>query len=388
MKTLIKRENTVYACYLTYFLSGIVILSFGAIMPELIAQKGLSYTLAGGLLTCLTIGNFLATVIYPILCTRIKEKYVTTALCLLYPIFLYLFTYVDNVLFLYISILLIGINRGIITLTNNRTVNAAANNSPKHLNLLHMSYAVGALLSPFLIALLIKAGIGWEVLLRSIALVTIAIPILYFCMDSQLLSGKITTAAKTPETKSYFKVLAYYLALGMVFSYMGLENTVSGWFETYLQKTGIMSETLATMMVSITWLMILIGRLIVAKLTDKFKTTTILFSITIIQFVAVVLLLNAHTSVAVVIALVLFGLGLAGIYPTLMAYTGGIVNNSNLGMSILTGVGAVGGMVLPQLIGIVADSFGFNKAIMLMLINSIVLVVLGYISLKDWRRKK
>lgn len=169
---------------------------------------------------------------------------------------------------------------------------------------------------------------------------------------------------------------------------MGLENTVNGWFETYLQKTGIMSETLATMMVSITWLMILIGRLIVAKLTDKFKTTTILFSITIVQFIAVIFLLNAHTSAVVVVALVLFGLGLAGIYPTLMAYTGGIVNNSNLGMSILTGIGAVGGMVLPQLIGIVADSFGFNKAITLMLINSIVLVVLGFISLKDWRRKK
>ena len=418
MKYSIQPDKTAYACYLTYFMSGVVILSFGAIMPELIIGKGLSYTLAGGLLTCLTIGNFLATVLYPALCVRIKEKYVTTSLCFLYPICLFLFTVVGKVVLLYVLILLIGLNRGIITLTNNRTVNAATNNSPKHLNFLHMSYALGALLSPFLIAILTRAGIGWETLLRAIALITFLIPIIYLCMDEEMLSGRLTadkagqlsdvnsdekvlsecsdvstgdvgnTRGGHAVSKSYFAVGGYYLALGMIFSYMGLENTVNGWFETYLQQTGIMSETLATMMVSITWLMIMIGRLVVAKLTEKVGTTTLLFTITAVQFVAVILLLNAHTAASVVIALVLFGLGLAGIYPTLMAYTGRIVNNANLGMSVLTGIGTIGGMVLPQLIGIVADARGFSNAIVLMLVNSIILVILGFITIPYGKRKE
>lgn len=386
---------TIKACYLCYFMSGIVILSFGAILPELIRQKGLSYTLAGGLLTCMTIGNFLSTIVYPILCSKIKEKYVTCTLCTLYPICLFLFTISKSVVILYLLILLIGLNRGVITVTNNRTVNAVTNNSPKHLNILHMSYALGALLSPFAIALLTRAGIGWETLLRGISLITILIPLLYLMMDGRLLSGKIAVGGESTDENEnrdlkpkdndlrnvsrFLRIGAYWIALIMVFSYMGLENTVNGWFETYLQNVGIMSETLATVMVSVTWAMILVGRLIIASISDKFKTSHILCGITILQFIAVILLLNAHSAVMVVISLVLLGLGLAGIYPTLMALGGEIVNNSNAGMSLLTGVGAVGGIVLPQLIGIVADVQGFNTAILLMGINSVILLATGII---------
>ena len=406
-------KRTVYSCYLTYFMSGVVILCFGAIMPELITQKGINYTLAGGLLTCLTIGNFISTMLYPALCARIEEKYVTVALCCLYPVCLFLFTIVGSLAVLYVLIFLIGLNRGIITLTNNRTVNAATGNSPKHLNLLHMCYAVGALLSPFLIALLTKAGISWETILRGIALITIAIPVLYAFVDKDMVAGKSaevkgSTAADADavnkagsdnadgndaggnnagSAKVFLKVAGYWLVLGMIFCYMGLENTVNGWFETYLKQRGIMSDTMATMMVSVTWAMIMIGRIAVASLAGKIKTSHILSAITVIQLIAVILLLNADTGVMVVISLVIFGFGLAGIYPTLMAYTGDIVNNSNLGMSILTGCGAIGGMLLPQLIGIVADASGFDTAIVLMLVNSIILVVLGVLTIFESKKR-
>lgn len=415
-------KNTVYSCFTTYFMSGVVIMCFGAIMPELIAQKGISFTLAGGLLTFLTVGNLVSTMLYPAVCVRFRERNVRVVLCSLYPICLFLFTLAKSLFVLYILIFLIGLNRGIITLTNNRTVNEVTGNSTRHANLLHMCYAVGALLSPFLIALLTNVGISWETILRGIAIITIAIPVLYMRVDTQTITdskediscaeGKVQNRAQVNITSEepefmaatakadankkidsgkasvFLCMIGFWLMLGMNFCYMGLEYTVNGWFETYLQQRGIMSDTMATMMVSVTWAMMMIGRIIIASLSGKIKTPYILSAITIIQLIAVILLFNSNTASMVAISLVILGLGFAGISPTVIAYTGSIVNNSHLGISVLTGVGSLGGIFLPQLIGIVADSSGFNSAIALMLVCSIVLAVLGFLTIIESGGKK
>lgn len=377
-RNLIKR--TVFPCYITYLLSGFVILCFGAIMPELIEDKGLSYTLAGGLLTCLAIGNLLASFVYPIMCAKLDERYVSTILCTLYPICLFAFTVVDSIVLLYVLIFFIGINKGVITLVNNRVVNAATNNSVKHLNLLHMSYAIGALLSPFLIAVLTKVGVGWETLLRIIAVLTVIISVLYSRMDMGIIPAPVQKSDKPTKGKQsyvFFLSAMYWIATGMIFCYMGLENTVNGWFETYLQGRGLLSPTMATVMVSVTWLMIMIGRIIIASLSDKIKTEHILLTITAIQLVAIVMLIAADSAALVVTALVILGLGLAGTYPTIMSYVGKVLNNSNIGISVVTGIGSLGGILTPQFIGIVADKSGFSKAILLMAANSVVLTLLG-----------
>ena len=52
--------------YLGYILSGAVITIFGAILPHLIEEEQLNYAVAGGLISILAIGNFCASIIYPL----------------------------------------------------------------------------------------------------------------------------------------------------------------------------------------------------------------------------------------------------------------------------------------------------------------------------------
>lgn len=395
MTIFLLKHKTVIACYVTYFLSGIVILSFGAILPELIVEKGLSYTLAGGLLTCLTIGNFLSSVVYPLMCSKIEEKYVSTVMCMIYPICLFAFTITSSIAFLYVLIFLIGVNKGIITLVNNRVVNAATNNSVKQLNILHMSYAIGALLSPFIIAVFTRFGISWKTILRIVAICTIALPIIYYKTDISILSknvrrdtDEVREGGTDKKKYAFFFMALYWIAAGMIFCYMGLENTVSGWFETYLRDRGILSVTMATIMVSVTWLMIMIGRIIIASISDKVRAEYILLAITFIQLIAVSMLIMADSAGLVVTSLVILGLGLAGIFPTVMSLVGKILNNSNVGMSVVTGFGSLGGILIPQIIGIVADGKGFSLAILLMLGGSVVLTLLGVVTVIVGTRRK
>ena len=60
------RRSVINHCYLAYFISGMVILIFGGILPNLIDARNLSFTAAGGLLSFLAIGNLCSSLVYQV----------------------------------------------------------------------------------------------------------------------------------------------------------------------------------------------------------------------------------------------------------------------------------------------------------------------------------
>ena len=117
-------------------------------------------------------------------------------------------------------------------------------------------------------------------------------------------------------------------------------------------------------MVSVTWIMIMIGRIVIASISKNVPPAKILAVISVLQFASVLILVFAGNTAMAVAALVLLGLGMAGAFPTTTAFTGDLMGNSPLGMSVFTGIGSLGGILTPQVIGVLADRLGFQAAIM------------------------
>ncbi len=80
-------------------------------------------------------------------------------------------------------IFLIGITKGMITIINNHAIRQVTGSSNKYLNLLHMWYAVGAFLSPFVTMILMGAGMNWKTILQLLAVLTVLIVVSYATMD-------------------------------------------------------------------------------------------------------------------------------------------------------------------------------------------------------------
>lgn len=137
------KRSVIDHCYLTYFISGMVILIFGVILPNLIEERNLSFTAAGGLLSFLAIGNLCSSLVYPVFCGMMSQKTAVVVLAIPYPVCLFLFTMGLPVPVLYVMIFLIGITKGMITIINNHAIRQATGSSNQYLNLLHMWYAVG-----------------------------------------------------------------------------------------------------------------------------------------------------------------------------------------------------------------------------------------------------
>ena len=431
--------------YLGYILSGAVITIFGAILPHLIEEEQLNYAVAGGLISILAIGNFCASIIYPLAKRHFSHRAVVVAITGFSPILMFLLTIHPPVYFMYVLVFALGITKGTVTIINNLAMNVATNSSTKYLNILHTTFAVGAFASPFIMAALLALGFPWRIIMYILCVAGAIFPLNYWTMDYQMLEAPQPSAANAadhhaagcsaaepagttprsaattssagaadstaaaadaaqggdgssagcieqgqatgaPNLQALLTNRSFLIITFIMFMYVGFENTVNGWFVTYLKDTGVMTSALATAMVSVTWIMMMAGRMGTAQFLQNVNKLQIILVSALIDFVAIVLLVNTHTATMAAIIIAVLGLGMSAIYPTTVAAAGPIIEGSTMGLSLLTGISAIGGIVVPQIIGILADQVGIAGAMITVVLTVGIMLVLSILAVLRDRR--
>lgn len=378
--------------YLGYILSGAVITIFGAILPHLIEEEQLNYAVAGGLISILAIGNFCASIIYPLAKRHFSHRAVVVAITGLSPIVMLLLTIHPPVAFMYLLVFLLGITKGTVTIISNLTMNVATNSSTKYLNILHTTFAVGAFASPFIMAALLALGFPWRIIMYILCVSGAIFPLNYWTMDYRMLEEPHPSAANAGDhrasghTQALLTNRSFLIITFIMFMYVGFENTVNGWFVTYLKDTGVMTSALATAMVSVTWIMMMAGRMGTAQFLQNVNKLQIILVSALIDFVAIVLLVNTHTATMAAIIIAVLGLGMSAIYPTTVAAAGPIIEGSTMGLSLLTGISAIGGILVPQIIGILADQVGIAGAMVTVVLTVGIMLALSILAVLRDRR--
>ena len=412
--------------YLGYILSGAVITIFGAILPHLIEEEQLNYAVAGGLISILAIGNFCASIIYPLAKRHFSHRAVVVAITGFSPILMFLLTIHPPVYFMYVLVFALGITKGTVTIINNLAMNVATNSSTKYLNILHTTFAVGAFASPFIMAALLALGFPWRIIMYILCASGAIFPLNYWTMDYRMLEepqpsaanagdhhadggsaakteGTMPSAAQSgdgsdagciehgkpagaPNLQALLTNRSFLIITFIMFMYVGFENTVNGWFVTYLKDTGVMTSALATAMVSVTWIMMMAGRIGTAQFLQHVPKLWIILVSALIDFVAIVLLVNTHTATMAAIIIAVLGLGMSAIYPTTVAAAGPIIEGSTMGLSLLTGISAIGGILVPQIIGILADHVGIAGAMVTVVLTVGIMLALSILAVLRDRR--
>ena len=412
--------------YLGYILSGAVITIFGAILPHLIEEEQLNYAVAGGLISILAIGNFCASIIYPLAKRHFSHRAVVVAITGFSPILMFLLTIHPPVYFMYVLVFALGITKGTVTIINNLAMNVATNSSTKYLNILHTTFAVGAFASPFIMAALLALSFPWRIIMYILCVSGAIFPLNYWTMDYRMLAEPQPSAANAgdhhadggsaaktegtmpsadqsgdgsdagcieqgqpagaPNLQALLTNRSFLIITFIMFMYVGFENTVNGWFVTYLKDTGVMTSALATAMVSVTWIMMMAGRIGTAQFFQHVHKLRIILVSALIDFVAIVLLVNTHTATMAAIIIAVLGLGMSAIYPTTVAAAGPIIEGSTMGLSLLTGISAIGGILVPQIIGILADHVGIAGAMVTVVLTVGIMLALSILAVLRDRR--
>ncbi|MBE5993593.1 MAG: MFS transporter [Paenibacillaceae bacterium] len=391
------RNSIFIRCCYGYAVSGMAVLVIGAILPSIIKEAGISFLAAGGLLSVMAIGNLSSSFIFPVMVPVMGKKRAITLVTLFVPTSLMVLSLLPPLPVMYAVMLLYGFTRGCITILNNAAVNDIYGDSATgKLNILHCTFAIGAFLAPLLTAMMMKLGFGWRVTLYMIVVLTIISAISYGTMNYNLINQaqkeieerKNRTKSTVAGNKGFLRSFAFYCIAFILFFYLGVENCINGWFVTYLQNTGVMSAEFATTLVSLTWLVIMGGRLLCAAMSKKVHRSTILLINSIGSAVCFFILIKVNSLPMVTASLLGLGFFLSGIYPTCIANAGPLIQGSTLGMSLLTAISAMGGIITPQIVGGVADRVGIVAAISILVFNVIFVIILSAVNFKVWHQKK
>lgn len=391
------RNSIFIRCCYGYAVSGMAVLVIGAILPSIIKEAGISFLAAGGLLSVMAIGNLSSSFIFPVMVPLMGKKRSIIMVTLFVPSSLLVLSLLPPLPVMYAVILLYGFTRGCITILNNAAVNDIyGDTATGKLNILHCSFAIGAFLAPLLTAMMMKLGFGWRVTLYMIVVLTIISAISYGTMNYDLINEAQKAIEKRKNSlnstasgnKGFLRSFAFYCIAFILFFYLGVENCINGWFVTYLQNTGVMSAEFATTLVSLTWLVIMGGRLICAAMSKKIHRSTILLINSIGSAVCFFILIKVNSLPLVTASLLGLGFFLSGIYPTCIANAGPLIQGSTFGMSLLTAISAMGGIITPQIVGGVADRVGIVAAISILVFNVVFVIILSAVNFKVWHQKK
>jgi len=149
----------------------------------------------------------------------------------------------------------------------------------------------------------------------------------------------------------------------LFFLYVGSENSVAGWVASLTKRMNSDSSDLWALAPMFFWGGLIVGRALVAMLPLRRSERKLLASGLILAVAGICLLLRARTFASVAISVTAAGLGLAAIYPILIAWmVKAFGERSRRIGAILFALAAMGGAVMPWFVGLTSTGTGSLRA--------------------------
>lgn len=375
------KTNYIKAC-LVFFLSGIYVLSIGVILPDMITQWQLSYRYAGILLSMIATGNLLANFLVPFIARFSSQRVSLSILAGTIPFgFLLIFLSAPHTQnFLWLGFLGLGLGRGAVSVINNALVNDLGENKSKDMNIMHMIFAIGAFIAAFIVVFLKQVGLSLNAILIYLMIVG---TFEWFVAMSMHVDYEVSPQDTQSYTIKRPRNRGYWLIALLLFFYVGVENTINGWFITYLEESNILSERIAQTLVSLTWLMIMFGRIFTARISNHKNSNRIILIFSIGAALGLMAAMSIQIQTIIVISMLILGFFLAGIYPTSIANASPYVHGQQSKLALLMTIASLGGIVTPQIIGYLADQFSIVHAVNFLVINLSAMVLFAFLSYRE-----
>ena len=339
--------------FLTFFFSGICAISAGVVVSLLQERYGFAYGMTGTLLSLMSIGNLIAGFLVGVLPGALGMKRSVLLLTIGYAVGYSLMGLTGAVAVLALAFFLVGIAKGSVMNTCTILVSDNSANRTRGMNLMHSCYACGALLCPFLIAAAARVSTALAVFLLAVLGL-----MLWLVYGFTPLSGGSRKTARTKEVIdwSFLHAPRFWLLTGLLFCQNAAEQSVTGWMVTYFKGSGIIAGSLAAYTVTVMWGATLVARLLIAFVFPFKNPRKAMVGMSVLCTFFYVLLVRADTQGMAIVLLFAFAFSMAGLNPTAVASAGRMTSVTSMG--IMLPAASSGAILMPWIIGIVAEKAG------------------------------
>ncbi|OPH60247.1 hypothetical protein BC351_17265 [Paenibacillus ferrarius] len=379
-------KKLLFMACLSYLLTGCTHVIFGAVLPELLAHYGRSYS-DGGLLVFLQFGGFLLGVLsMPALSRRISRRStLTSAFGLLFLAMVCIVLLPPWPLAVALTFLA-GVAFGLVEASISTFVlMAAKDQQAMAFSKLEVFFGLGALIMPLVSSILIANDL-WKYGFMLLGLSALATGFVWSKISlgehDELLAHRADRSKQAVKPPSFTKSSLIFLVLFMIvfFLYVGMENTIVNFLPSIFIDHLNVSSSVSTLAVTAYWLAMVIGRVFAGVLAEKFtyfRYLIISFSAGLVTVLLWLFSSELWSSFAVVL---LLGLFMSGMYAVALIYANQLLpGRTEQVTSTLIAAGGLGGSVIPLGVGWGMDHIQVGVSIWFVLIGmGLVLGIILY----------
>lgn len=361
--------------YIAYISLGIPDSLFGAAWPAIYGEMALPVSYANFITVIHATGTIISSLSSAWLIKKLGTPKVTFFSVLLTSLALLGFSFSDNIYFLCLSAVPLGLGAGSIDTALNNYV--AINYNATQMNFLHSSYGVGVTMSPYLMSLAIGDG-DWRDGYRNMFLIQFAIAVLV--LVTLPVWKKVKEQKAKPEVKqqsvSIVKALRMHKVKPTLIIFMAscaIEAICLVFGATYLVEARGVTEEQGAGCITFYFLGMTCGRILSGVVSKKLSSKQIIIVGECITFTAIMLIILPFNLTVATVGLFMIGVGNGPLFPNMThlapVHFGEELSQSLIGLQMAAS--SVSVLLSPIIFGQIAEYIGahlFPYVLMLMLI--------------------
>jgi fucose permease len=230
------------------------------------------------------------------------------------------------------------------------------------LNTLHLFFSVGALSSPLAVGRLVESGVPWQAVVLGTAAITIPIALLWATV--RLPHGRHEASATPGEPRPgrlalRWPLIALEIAIGC---YVASEVGVSNWLIRFLENVPLAT---ATTSLSLFWGGLTLGRLVSARISDRFDHLHYAAACALAAGLATIAAVLVPSTAASIALFAVVGFASGPVFPLIIAIGGERHPTRSAAVSgFLTASAVIGGVIYPPVMGFLSVNVGLPVAML------------------------
>lgn len=366
------------AAYAGMFVFGIVMALLGAVLPALSDRLQFDASGIGQLFLTMNAAMLACSLLLGLAMDRFGLKPPLAAGPLLVAVALLQIASATSSAALTPATLLLGMGGGALNGATN-TLIADLHDDPRRksaaLNLLGVFFGFGALLLPFTIGALMEV-LSARTLLVAAAMLCSATGI--YAVVLNFPPPKQRNRLRWAEMRHFLHSPLVLSMAALLFFQSGVEFTIGGFASTYLTRNLSMSVTAASYVLAGYWAALMAARIGLSRLLLNANPHHVVRGSAILAGVGALIISTAGSAATAIAGILLAGLSLAGIFPTLLGIAGArFPSHSGSVFGILFTCALTGGMTLPWVAGHLGQAYGLASVFILVVAAFAAIALLG-----------
>lgn len=377
--------------FLSIFLYPIFLISISPVLLDVSNELNINLDSLNLIISFLILGNIIGQLTSSLYNLKFRRFVIIAALYILFiPVTLSLI-FVSRLYLFYIIYFISGYILGVIWIqANGFLLESDIENKNRLVNVALIFFPIGAILAPLLSIIISGLKLNWRYLYVIIILFIILTLASYI-----ILKRKNNPNKKTDNEKYVFKEIfvnknynkIFIVSVLTIFFYGISETVIFTWSPTFFRIDKALPAQLASLTVTVFWLAVTIGRILVSIILCRIKPYVLAFWLSALSLLSLLPFIFTGKGYMVFIAVFFVGLGYSGIFPLIFSNASLIYAKGKgiLETILFVSIG-LGSSIAPYLTGLTLKlniKYSMAIALIFMILVS-VLIVLNIINYRKF----